>query len=32
VLGRGTVEVWRDGLSHVLASGAEVPPDLVSLP
>ncbi len=32
VLGRGTVDVWQDGLSTVFASGAELPPDLVRLP
>ena len=32
VLGRGTVDVWRDGLSQVFASGAELPPELVALP
>ena len=32
VLGRRTVEVWRDGLANVFESGAEVLPDLVALP
>lgn len=32
VLGRGTVEVWRDGLPHAFSAGAELPPDLVRLP
>ena len=32
VLGRGTVDVWRDGLSQVFRSGTEIPADLVPLP
>jgi len=32
VLGRGTVAVWRDGLSPVFEHGAKLPPDLVPLP
>lgn len=32
VLGRRSVDVWREGLSTVLAAGAQVPPGLVSLP
>jgi cyanophycinase-like exopeptidase len=32
VLGRGTVAVWRDGLSQVFAAGAELPASLVPLP
>ena len=32
VLGRGTVEVWRDGLAHVFSSGDDLPDDLVPLP
>jgi cyanophycinase len=32
VLGRGTVEVWQDGLSTVFAAGAELPAGLVRLP
>jgi cyanophycinase-like exopeptidase len=32
VLGRGTVAVWRDGLSQVFEHGAELPAELVRLP
>ena len=32
VLGRGTVDVWRDGLSQVFRSGTRIPADLVPLP
>ena len=32
VLGRGTVEVWRDGLAQVFSSGDELPPERVTLP
>jgi cyanophycinase len=32
VLGRGTVEVWRDGLAKLFVAGAELPGDLVALP
>ena len=30
VLGRGTATVWRDGTATVLASGAEIPPELLT--
>ena len=32
VLGRGTIDVWRDGLSTVFSTGAGLPSNLVSLP
>lgn len=32
VLGRGTATIWRDGKATVLASGTEIPPELLALP